>query len=374
MGTPLSILVNQAKNLMHAKPRKDQQEHIRQLQFAANNLWVLINDALRFSNIEAGKLSLSNEDFVVADILEEVKRDIKPVKNVALNWHTDSRMPEYLNGDSVRLTQILTYLVGNIQKQITEGLIRTTISRNEVVANEVTMKVDVVSTGQILKNEKLETLLNGANTTSEYLKDLNANDMEWLTARRLVELQNGSVQFSDQNEATHITLFLPFRLVNSGENVADTEGAAIWANNNFLEGKRILVVEDNKINQMLVVNMLKKRDARITTANDGLEALDAIANADFDLILMDIQMPRMDGYRAVAEIRRLKNPQKAAVPIIALTASAYINEKEKAQLFGMTDHIGKPFSPDELLEKVVRILMTGQHKTAEIPHMAMSMN
>ena len=111
--------------------------------------------------------------------------------------------------------------------------------------------------------------------------------------------------------------------------------------------------------------MLKKRDAILTTANDGLEALDALAVQDFDLILMDIQMPRMDGYRAVAEIRRLKNAKKSSVPIIALTASAYINEKEKAQLFGMTDHIGKPFSPNEMLEKIVRVLMNTKPETVD---------
>jgi CheY-like chemotaxis protein len=133
-----------------------------------------------------------------------------------------------------------------------------------------------------------------------------------------------------------------------------------------------LVVEDNKVNQMLVVNMLKKKGMIVSAANDGLEGLEAVQMKDFDLILMDIQMPRMDGYRAVAEIRRLKEPSKSTLPIIALTASAYVTEKEKAQLFGMTDHIGKPFSPEEMIEKISRVLMT--HNPNEGTVLAQSVN
>jgi CheY-like chemotaxis protein/tetratricopeptide (TPR) repeat protein len=142
---------------------------------------------------------------------------------------------------------------------------------------------------------------------------------------------------------------------------AVTEG--VVDESKMLKGRRILVVEDNKVNQMLVANMLRKRGATVMTANDGLESLDAMAAMDFDLVLMDIQMPRMDGYRAVSEIRRLTNPKKSDVPIIAFTASTYVNEREKAQLFGMTDHIGKPFSPDELIGKVLAALKLPKAKS-----------
>ncbi|MDC3219834.1 response regulator, partial [Saprospiraceae bacterium] len=108
----------------------------------------------------------------------------------------------------------------------------------------------------------------------------------------------------------------------------------------------------NKINQLVVAKLLRKLDIEVITADNGLEALEAIGRMYFDLCLMDIQMPKMDGYRATAEIRKNLDPRKRDLPIIALTASAFLTEKEKAKLFGMNDHVGKPFGQEDLLEKI----------------------
>ncbi len=360
MRDPLSILVNEARLLMSEEPRKDQEEHVKNLQFATNNLLVLINDVLNFSNIEAGKLTLTHQDFETHQIFEQIREGIKQKENVTFESHIDNQVPLQLKGDSVRLVQILYNITTGLQRQLDSGSIKLDIVRKELIGNELMLKIEIVANGKIIKNKLLFNILTCLECR-DLFKDLSSKDMEWLTARRLIELQNGSVNFVEQEDSLQVTVHLPFKMVETaGEKVTDTEGEPIWANNNFLEGKRVLIVEDNKVNQMLVANMLKKRNMVVSTANDGIEALEAFALADYDLILMDIQMPRMDGYLAVAEIRRLKNIGKSSVPIIALTASAYINEKEKAQLFGMTDYIGKPFSPDELLEKVVRVLLSSK--------------
>ena len=106
------------------------------------------------------------------------------------------------------------------------------------------------------------------------------------------------------------------------------------------------------MNQLVVAKMLRKLGIEVVTADNGLEALDAFQTSYFDLVLMDIQMPKMDGYRATAEIRKSTDARKRDVPIIALTASAFLTEKEKAKLFGMNDHVGKPFGPEDLLDKI----------------------
>ncbi|MBL7816744.1 MAG: response regulator [Saprospiraceae bacterium] len=365
MRDPLSILVNEARQLMNEKLSKSQSQNVKNLQFATNNLLVLINDILNFSNIEAGKLTLAHQDFELQNIVEQLKESVKQKENLAFEVKTESHLPEKLKGDPVRFLQILNYLTHCLQRQTNKGHLKLNVACKELKDNEATLKIDILASGDLEKNTFFSQILTEKDS-KEYLKELSSEDMELLTARRLVELQNGSIRLSEQTHALHLTLYLPFkRPVPITEVVENTEGVSIWANNNFLEGKRILIVEDNKINQVLVSNMLKKRDVIVSTANDGLEALDALAMSSFDLILMDIQMPRMDGYRAVAEIRRLKNTEKATIPIIALTASAYINEKEKAQLFGMTDHIGKPFSPDELMEKVIRVLMATESSKGE---------
>jgi CheY-like chemotaxis protein/tetratricopeptide (TPR) repeat protein len=357
MRQPLSDMVQIAQALMNGKPRQEQRDHIQNLQYSTNNLLVLINDVLDFSEIEASKISLETVDFRPEDVMQEVKKELKQTKDVRYEFNIDPRIPEALKGDPTRLHQVLSYLLKNMRKDVTNGVFRVNILRNEVIDNEMTLKIDVQAEGSGVNFKIVDSLFNQP-ANRENLESLNESDMEYVIVRRLVELQNGTIHAAQLKEDTVITIFLPFKVVEVAETTSNTEGGVPIYNNNYLDGKRILVVEDNKVNQMLVTNMLKKKGVIVAAANDGIEGLEALNNADFDLILMDIQMPRMDGYRAVAEIRRLKTPEKANLPIIALTASAYVTEKEKAQLFGMTDHIGKPFSPEEMLDKITRVLMS----------------
>jgi CheY-like chemotaxis protein len=295
-------------------------------------------------------------------VVVEVNREIKSTKEVTFEYEIDSRIPKELIGDPVRMTQIITNLLKNLKSNATEGVIKTHIQKSELVDNELTLKIDLVSTQcKAGTFEHFSHIFNDAND-NETLENEKDGDFELIVARRLVELQNGTINVVKANNGVALSLFLPFKLAETEISEQKTEGVmAMVAQANFLEGKMVLVVEDNKVNQMLVANMLKKKGIIVATANDGLDGLEAVSKSDYDLILMDIQMPRMDGYRAVAEIRKMKDSIKANVPIIALTASAYVNEKEKAQLFGMTDHIGKPFSPEELLDKITRVLLT--HRT-----------
>jgi CheY-like chemotaxis protein len=365
MRQPLSDMVHIAQALMNGKPRQEQRDHIQNLQYSTNNLLVLINDVLDFSEIEASKISLETVDFRPEDVIQEVKKELKPTKDVRYEFNIDPRIPEALKGDPTRLHQVLSYLLKNMRKDVTNGIFRVNILRNEVIDNEMTLKIDVQAEGSGVNFKIVDTLFNQP-ANRENLESLNENDMEYVIVRRLVELQNGTIHAAQLKEDTVITIFLPFKVVEVVETTSNTEGGVPMYYNNYLDGKRILVVEDNKVNQMLVTAMLKKKGVIVAAANDGIEGLEALNNADFDLILMDIQMPRMDGYRAVAEIRRMKAPEKANLPIIALTASAYVTEKEKAQLFGMTDHIGKPFSPEEMLDKITRVLMSHNSGKEEV--------
>jgi CheY-like chemotaxis protein len=295
-------------------------------------------------------------------VIQELTKEIKATKEVKYEFSIDSRIPDEVNGDPAKMNQILTYLLKNIKKDMSNGMITLNIYRNELIDNELTLKIDVHAVGDNINFDALDTAFNKP-TNRDNFDGMNEDEVEFMIARRLIELQNGSVHASQTTDETIVTVFLPFRLVEEASNTELVEGIVPIYYNNYLEGKRILVVEDNKVNQMLVVNMLKKKGVFVVAANDGIEGLEALNKADFDLILMDIQMPRMDGYHAVAEIRRMKNVNKSTLPIVALTASAYVTEKEKAQLFGMTDHIGKPFSPEEMIEKITRVLMSHKAST-----------
>jgi CheY-like chemotaxis protein/tetratricopeptide (TPR) repeat protein len=351
MRDPLSTIVGLSQNLMTEKPRADQREHIQELQFAANNLLVLINDALDFSKIEAGKLSFDNIDFSLSDIIEDHRSHSELV-----NFQLAKELPSQLNGDPTRLTQIATYLLKNMRASVgAKDVLKVNIAPKELVNNNLMVSMRFVSDGKFAHAEHWNHLLASAETDRP-TTEATAIDLELTLTRRLVELQNGSIETEKLAKGGFtVVVLLPFKVVEMGEKASNTEGSLTMPSGDFLTGQHILIVEDNKINQMLVANMLRKRGAQVTTANDGIDGIEAINQGDFNLILMDIQMPRMDGYRAVAEIRRMKN-DKANLPIIALTASTFINETEKAQLFGMTDYIGKPFSPDELIQKIAKVL------------------
>ncbi len=364
MRQPLNGIVGLAQAIMNEKPRRDQRDHILNLQYAANNLLVLINDVLDYSEIEASKISIETIDFSTDDAIQDVKKELKPSKEFTYEFSIDSRIPNELKGDPARFNQVLMYIVKNMKRDMPSGVIRINILRNEVIDNELTLKVDIQAQGDNI-NYKLIDMLFNKPTNRELLETLNSKDMEMVVARRLVELQNGSIHAVQTKDEVIVTMFLPFKIVEALTDAQNTEGSVPMYYNNFLEGKRILVVEDNKVNQMLVVNMLKKKGVFVRAANDGVEGLETLGKEDFDLILMDIQMPRMDGYHAVAEIRRMKDTTKSTLPIIALTASAYVTEKEKAQLFGMTDHIGKPFSPEEMVDKITRVLMSHKSNVEE---------
>ena len=362
MRQPLNDIVGLAQSLINEKPRADQKDHIQNLQFSANNLLVLINDVLDFSEIEASKISLETIDFRPDDVIQELKKEIKSTPDVRYEFSIDARIPEEVNGDPAKLNQILTYLLKNIKQDMSNGVVKANLMRSELIDNELTLKIDIQAIGDNVNFKILDTAFNKPTNRDDF-DGMGEIEIEYMITRRLVELQNGSIQAFQTKEETVVTVFLPFKVVEDAENAENTEGSAPLYYNNYLEGKRILVVEDNKVNQMLVVSMLKKKGVHMVAANDGIEGLEALQKGNFDLILMDIQMPRMDGYHAVAEIRRMKNPIKSTLPIIALTASAYVTEKEKAQLFGMTDHIGKPFSPEEMIEKITRVLMSHKAST-----------
>ena len=364
MRTPMNIIIGLTHLLLEEEPRQDQIEHLRTLQFSANNLVVFINDVLDFSKIEAGKLTLESREFSPVDTIEDTKqRFLLPArdKNIALNYSFDEGIPKCLVGDPVRLNQILTNLVSNAIKYTDEGKVDVNIKLHELKSNEVTLVMNIEDTGSGMDEMECKQMFRElSNNQSGDIFEGYAG-LGLTITKRLVDLQNGKIEVeSEIGKGTKFTIYLPFKISN---NKAPVKVANRTLKSfEHLKGHKIMVVEDNKINQLVVAKMLTKIGVEVVTADDGVEALEALDHAYFDLILMDIQMPNMDGYRATAEIRKSTDPRKRDVPIIALTASAFLTEKEKAKLFGMNDHVGKPFGPEDLMDKIGALLEV--YKTA----------
>ncbi|MEM8906431.1 MAG: tetratricopeptide repeat protein, partial [Bacteroidota bacterium] len=357
MRTPMNIIIGLTHLLLEENPRMDQVEHLRTLQFSANNLVVFINDVLDFSKIEAGKLTLESREFNPLNTFEDTKERFRlPAsdKDIRLNYTVDEKMPQKLVGDPVRLNQIMTNLVSNAIQHTDVGQVDVGVKLHELNAKEVTMLITIADTGKGIEQDQLDEMFRQFSGNSGDIFEGYAG-LGLAITKRLVDLQNGKIEVeSTPGKGTKFTVYLPYKIADENEPTVDQANEV--KSFDHLAGHKILLVEDNKINQLVVAKMLRKLGIEIVTADNGLEALDAFSVSYFDLVLMDIQMPKMDGYRATAEIRKSNDPRKRDVPIIALTASAFLTEKEKAKLFGMNDHVGKPFGPEDLLDKISNCL------------------
>ena len=359
MRTPMNAIVGLTHLLLTENPRTDQIEHLRTLQFSANNMTVFINDVLDFSKIEAGKLVLDSREFEPQRIFDEVKhRFLGPVesKGLVFNYHYDRKIPTRLVGDPARLNQILTNLVAAALKNTHKGFISLDVKLHEFRKQEVVIFISVTDSGIGMGKEILDKMFKkyGPDADDNF-EGYDGAGLGLAITKRFVDLQNGLIEVhSEPNQGTSFRLFLPFKFIE--EEIVQVKNDKGELTFNHLAGNKILIVEDNKINQIVVAKILRKLGIEAFTAENGREGVELFKKHDFDLILMDIQMPILDGYRATAEIRNFDDPKKRDVPIIALTASAFLSEKEKAKLFGMNDHIGKPFGPEELLEKISNAL------------------
>lgn len=363
MRTPMNDILAHTRTLLAEKPRPGQADALLNIQYSANSLLVLVNDLLDYSKIEAGKIVLETVEFDLKKSLGEVEKRFAPVfreKEAGFAVEVDPKIPAKVAGDPARFSQILSNILTHAAQHTEGGDVQLHVRATDETASEVSLKIEVNAQGILLEPAETEALAQPNLAAVEAALGERAGQVFGLVlAKRLVDLQNG--QFRVATEAGAGTAFaveLPFKkaMQQSKTVISEAERAAA------LEGKYILVAEDNKINQLVVQKMLQKAGAVVVTADDGVAALEAFKHGYFDLILMDIQMPKLDGYRTVAEMRQSDDEVKKNTPIIALTASAYLTDKDKAELFQMNDHIGKPFSPEELLEKVVASLTRKQSK------------
>ena len=364
MRTPLNTIVGISHLLMDNNPRNEQIEQIRNLQFSANSMTVFVNDVLDFSKIEAGKLTLDNREFTPRPLFENLKRQFEnPIRDKGLifNFSYDERIPTELDGDSARINQIFNNVLNQAMEDTDRGAIDMQVILEDYNTKQAKIRVKVRDTGRGLDKELLEKMFQDLAPDTDIFEGYQRNSIGLNMAKRLVELQNGKIEIkSTVGEGTLYSVLLPFK-VNQKVAPQIVETAEVIST---LEGMNILIVEDNKINQLVVARMLNDKGIKTVTADNGAEALQEVKMHNFDLILMDIQMPIMDGYKATAEIRAMDDNAKSEVPIIALTASAFLSELEKAKLFGMNEHVGKPFSPEELMEKITACLTRFKAGTA----------
>jgi PAS domain S-box-containing protein len=350
--TPMNAILGFSRLLLEAKLKDDKQEWAESIHLSAENLLDIINDILDFSKIEAGKMTLENTVFSFQDIFhrqEIIHRANAKEKGISLTFKVDDKLPANLYGDVTRLSQVLTNLLSNAIKFTKEGSVSLDVSQLEVSNNSMKILLKVTDTGIGIPENKKDKIFESFTQVQQDNNRLYAGTGLGLSiVKNIVDLMEGEITIeSEVNKGTCCNLIIDFPIKkDASAKIEEKPKSSIEKVS--LEGYKILLAEDNLLNQQLALNVLKNRGVAVDVADNGQIALDMHKKNDYDVILMDIQMPIMDGIEATMHIRSLENKRKAQIPIIALTAHALENEKDEYLAKGLNEVLSKPFKPDEL--------------------------
>lgn len=350
--TPLNAIIGLTRLLSDEDPKPSQLENLSTLSFSAQNLLILINDILDFNKIEAGKVVLESIYFNLFELLKNIKHGFQISANENKSVITLSiaeGLPRYVKGDPTRLSQILTNLVGNAIKFTKNGTVSIVLKLLEKSSERVSILFEITDTGIGIPEDKQQAIFDSfTQATQETTRKYGGTGLGLGITKRLLEMQGSKIMLkSTVGEGSTFSFILQCEYNDKKQETNNEPAKNIFSP---FAKQRILVVEDNLANQLVAKKFLSKWELKVSIAEDGEVALKLLESEDFDLILMDIQMPKMDGYEATKAIRKMQKYEN--IPIIALTASISSGVSEKVFGAGMNDHILKPFEPELLYTKI----------------------
>ncbi|MCI5126256.1 MAG: response regulator, partial [Candidatus Electrothrix sp. AR5] len=342
----------------------EQKNYVEKVYTSAESLLGIINDILDFSKIEAGKLEIETVSFCLAKVFENFTNVIElkaSEKGLDLDIDIAPEVPARLKGDPLRLGQILINLGNNAVKFTSRGGVKINVERLRERDEIVLLEFCVADTGIGMNTQQQSKLFKSfSQADSSTTRKFGGTGLGLSISKKLVEMMGGTIWFesaTDRGSRFYFTLpFVAFCSEEQRAKDAQEKNNAKNPQEEFinLKGTKVLLVEDNELNQELAKLLLARKGILVTVANNGAEALETLQASSFDCVLMDIQMPVMDGYTACREIRKL--PQYKDLPVIALTANVLSTDQEKSKEAGMNEHIGKPFNEKEMLTVISRYL------------------
>jgi signal transduction histidine kinase/CheY-like chemotaxis protein/HPt (histidine-containing phosphotransfer) domain-containing protein len=354
--TPLNSILGFTTLLQRQPVDKVSEHYIVSIQQAGENLLAIINDILDISKIEAGMMRIVNKPFSIRGLLHSVEILFSErVRSKGLGYLTiiDDDVPDTLIGDATRLTQIMVNLLGNALKFSEKGSLKVKVELGEPQDDGIMVRFKVSDNGIGIDKEKLHEIFERFNQADDSItRNYGGTGLGLSIVRDLLLIQNGNISVtSSPGKGTAFSFYIPYQIADIA-----VEGTAVRYKvaepEQPARAIHILVVDDNVMNQDLMANILAYWGFSFAIVSNGREAVERVAQGYFDLVLMDIQMPEMDGYSATMEIR---NVLKSDIPIIAMTAHAMTGEREKCITLGMNDYISKPVNEQELMELIRKV-------------------
>ena len=354
--TPMNAISGMANQLNKTILDENQQFYLNTIRSSADNLLVIINDILDLSKIESGKLSIEKIGFepkrVIGHVMEVMQHRAEEKGLAFTNSFSDQRLSDVLIGDPYRLSQIMLNLVSNSIKFTPKGKIDISCRVLQDLEHEQVVEVSVQDTGVGMEKQFIAQLFEKfSQEDSSVTRKYGGTGLGMSICKELIGLMNGTINVvSEKDKGTTVSFTLK---MTKGRMEDLPKNDDMEINTKLLNGKKILITDDNEINRLLASTILVNFGALITEASNGEEALECLTDDTFDLILMDVQMPVMDGLEATKLIRKKINNH---VPIIALTAFALKGDNQKCFDAGMDDYLSKPFEETQLLEIVAKWL------------------
>ncbi len=365
--TPMNGIIGLTGVLLNTTLTPAQKEYLTAIKTSGDTLLVVINDILDLSKMEAGKMTFEKIPFNISSITNSITDLFYPKakdKNVEIKKHIDENIPQPLLGDPSRLNQILMNLMSNAVKFTQKGEVVLNVHLKEENEDNVTLEFSVTDTGRGIPKDKINSLfLDFTQAGAEIARKFGGTGLGLAITKRLVELQGGEINVQSKvKEGSTFTFFLNFKkcldadpvteLLNKEEGLAPVE----------LVKARILLVEDNPVNQLLAEKLLSDWGCVVDVADNGRIAIEKLNHKEYDLVLMDIKMPEMDGHETTEYIRKKMPAPVCSIPILAATAHAATWEAEKCIEVGMNDYISKPFDVKELSYKIAKLLREKSQK------------
>lgn len=357
--TPMNAIIGFTDIIMKTPLNPEQKKYLETIKMSGENLLVIINDILDLSRMRSGKIPIEQREFELSKVIANCFELMLPKareKAITITTHVDDNVPDRLIGDSTRLAQMILNLTANALKFTSAGEVSIQTSLIAKTGDDVELDFRVSDTGIGIPKHKLATIFEAfTQADSDTARRFGGTGLGLTIVKQLAELQGGSVSVtSEEGNGSCFSFRLKYKLNNN----PPLQEISIHKNgfDKPIRKLNVLVVEDNPMNQLLTKKILEDWGWTIDIVENGTEALEHIKHTDFDLVLMDIQMPEMDGYEATQKIRKTMPAPKCNVPIMAMTAHVMPGEEEMCYRMGMNGYISKPFETKTLYSKVASIV------------------